>query len=300
MKILLSQSYSFCQKGRRDYQEDARWPDADVPLDSQRFFIVCDGVGGSKKGDVASKAVCYSLAKSMESIDLSEELSVSAFSEAFDEAYNHLDEISDDTNREMATTMVMVCFHSGGCSMIHIGDSRIYQFRKGEGIIYKSEDHSLVNKLVREGKLSPQEAENPPQGNVITRFMSPIEDDEERWEATFVSTSDIEPNDIFVLCTDGVTNCLTENHLSEILSSDIPYEDMVTLLSMECLNSTDNNTLILIPVKAVLLDTIALNETTGNSTQRLSRKPFTSIEVESEKKIENKGVFQLIKKWFNN
>ena len=69
MKILLGQAYSFHQIGQRDNQEDARYPDADIAPNEQRFFVVCDGVGGSNKGEVASNAVCESFGNSLSEFD---------------------------------------------------------------------------------------------------------------------------------------------------------------------------------------------------------------------------------------
>ena len=61
MEIKLAQAYSFCQLGQRKNQEDARCPNTDVIDEKQRFFVVCDGVGGSEKGEVASSTVCHSI-----------------------------------------------------------------------------------------------------------------------------------------------------------------------------------------------------------------------------------------------
>ena len=102
----------------------------------------------------------------------------------------------------MGTTMTFVCFHQGGCMMAHIGDSRIYQVRPGQGIVYRSEDHSLVNSMVRAGVISPEQSIDHPQSNVITRCMEPKDPDRDRCMATVVSTTDVRRGDYFLLCTD--------------------------------------------------------------------------------------------------
>ena len=71
MNIKLSQSYSFCQLGVRDNQEDARYPNQDSADNNQRFFVVCDGVGGSDKGELASRTVCDSFAATLKEYDFS-------------------------------------------------------------------------------------------------------------------------------------------------------------------------------------------------------------------------------------
>lgn len=299
MRIVLNQVHSFCQKGQRDYQEDARWPNTDLPLLSQRFFIVCDGVGGCEKGDVASSTACGAMAKGLEFFDFAKNFTQKDFSQAFDAAYDALDAKVDNSNSEMATTMVFVCFHAGGCTMAHIGDSRIYQYRKNEGIIYRSDDHSLVNSMVHDGTISPEEAKLHPQSNIITRYMSPVEDDEERWEATMVTTEDVKSGDIFVLCTDGVCSCITDNHLIEILDSEISSAEKTKQIAAECINSSDNNTCFIIPVKDVLGKCDKPSDITNVSeTMKIGKSLYKTLEVESEKKGNSKCFLKKLKEIF--
>ena len=100
----------------------------------------------------------------------------------------------------MATTLTMVSVGASGITLAHIGDSRIYQFRQGE-IIYQTEDHSLVNSLVKLGKISKEEALTHPQKNVIIRA---IQGSEHPTEADVVLLKDIQAGDYFFMCTDGV------------------------------------------------------------------------------------------------
>lgn len=299
MKITLNQSYSFCQQGLRNYQEDSRWPNTDIPLSSQRFFIVCDGVGGCEKGKVASQTVCMAMAKSIECFDLSKEFSPKLFSRALDAAYDSLDKMKDESNKEMATTMALLCFHAGGCTMAHIGDSRIYHFRKGEGIIYKSNDHSLVNDMVHKGRISPEYAESYSQKNVVTRYMSPVDDNEERWEATMVTTSDVKPDDILIVCSDGVTQCVNDNLLIELLESEVSDIEKLNQIAAECFYSSDNNTCILVSVKDVS-DTIdCIDKTDSVNTLKLKHKIYKTLEVESSKHNNKNRIVHYIKAFFN-
>ena len=252
MNIKLSQAYSFCQMGQRSTQEDARYPDQDVISRQQRFFVVCDGVGGSEKGEVASASVCQSFAESLSSIDLNAMVfGQQAFSEALNEAYRALDAKDNRENHDMATTMTFVCFHQGGCMMAHMGDSRIYQVRPGQGIIYRSEDHSLVNSMVRAGVISPEQGIDHPQGNVITRYMEPKDPDKERFMATVVSTTDVRQGDYFLLCTDGVLHQVKDDQLEAILLSGKSDQEKCDLLATLCETSSDNNTAILVHVASV-------------------------------------------------
>ena len=111
MNIKLSQTYSFCQIGERKNQEDARYPDKDVISRQQRFFVVCDGVGGSEKGEVASSTVCRSFADSLEHLDLEAmDFGQQEFTEVLGDAYEALDAQASRGSQDMGTTMTFVCF----------------------------------------------------------------------------------------------------------------------------------------------------------------------------------------------
>ena len=183
----------------------------------------------------------------------------------------------------MATTMTFVCFHQGGCMMAHIGDSRIYQVRPGHGIIYRSEDHSLVNSLVHNGIITPEQAVNHPQSNVITRYMGPKETDRDRCMATVVNTKDIQKNDYFFLCSDGVLHNLSDEELVAILSSDKSNQEKNDIIASKSFSSSDNNTAILINVADVIDDS---NEDEapfeGSQTRPIKSKQYVSSEIASE------------------
>lgn len=180
-----------------------------------------------------------------------DEFSDEEFQKVLNRAYEALDEASDAGNRGMATTLTFLAFHTHGALAAHIGDSRIYQIRPGEGIIYRSEDHSLVNALLRSGNISPEEAKNHPKRNIITRCMSAADSGRERDDATAVNLQDIAPGDYFLLCTDGVTGHVEEEELLELYASDTTDEEKNRLLAERCASSADNNTAIQIHIGRV-------------------------------------------------
>lgn len=306
MRILLSQAYAFSQQGKRDYQEDARWPDIDLPSLSQRFFIVCDGVGGSDHGEVASTTVCRAFARKMPALTADSRFDNSDFSRVLDYAYDQLDKVGRSTEGDMATTLTFVCFHAQGCLMAHIGDSRIYQIRTDQGIIYRSDDHSLVNNMVHHGLITPEQAENHPQRNVITRCMEPVGTNQNRSQATVVRTTDVRPGDYFLLCSDGVLEHLTDDALTEIMANpkdtDERKMERVRAVSRD---SSDNNTAILIRVQAVEQDSDSdVPEQTSHSedhakTVRFSRERSTSSEIESFQRQEKTGILGKLKRIFS-
>lgn len=258
MEIILRQPYSFCQPGRRSNQEDARFPDCDMPEDCPAAFVVCDGVGGQDKGEVASRTVADAIGACMRHVNLSRPFGADEFRKVLSHAYDALDRRMKSDTREMATTMTFVCFHDGGAFCAHIGDSRIYHVRPGVGIMYQSEDHSLVNSLVHSGNLTPEEAIDHPQGNLITRCMGYVAKGEQRASATTIQIDDVETGDYFFLCSDGVLHCVDDRLLYEILSSEMSDADKMARIAGLSRNSSDNNTAYLIGV-----DKVTGNESVG-------------------------------------
>lgn len=242
MKISTAAGYSFHQIGKRDNQEDSRYPDTDKSQPGQNFFVVCDGVGGSEKGELASSIVASRFGKRLSKMNFNEEFTNDHMLHVLDDAYMALDDAADDTNRDMGTTLTFLCFHAKGCVMAHIGDSRIYHIRPHEGILYRSDDHSLVNQMVHAGQLTPEEAIDHPHRNVITRCMGPTNDDQRRSMATVFRTINVKEGDYFMLCTDGVLSCISDEELIELLESDDTDEKKVEQLAKQCADSGDNNT----------------------------------------------------------
>lgn len=251
MKISLNRSYSFTQLGKRENQEDSRYPDKDVASAEQNFFVVCDGVGGEEKGEVASRTVCNAIASFMEDYNPESPFVRKDFEQVLRYAYKRLKDASRSGNEEMATTLTFIAFHSNGCLAAHIGDSRIYQIRPGYGIVYRSSDHSLMNSLVHTGFFSPDEVKAHPDKNMITRAMCVPDAEREQAQAATVLLRDIDAGDYFFLCTDGVLEQLTENRLLEILELGLPDNEKLALIKDACKGSDDNHTAYLVPVAKV-------------------------------------------------
>lgn len=278
MKIHIGKIFSFCRQGMRPNQEDARFPNTDCPSSTQRFFVVCDGVGGSEKGEVASATVCQAFAHALHDTDFTADFTNDKFSHALDEAFDALDRQKQALDcDDFATTLAFAAFHGGGCTLAHIGDSRLYQFRRNIGAIYRSDDHSLVNQLVHEGLITADEAINHPQNHVITRSMEPVEFDENRSQATVMRTTDIEAGDCFLICTDGVYNCVDEEELASLFSLSSNIEEAFSKLSVRCDLSSDNNTAFLIVIEKVE------NTYESHETSAITTNISTSLtEIESE------------------
>ena len=134
-------------------------------------------------------------------------------------AYDYLDELDNGSEKKMGTTMTLLKFHSNGVTIAHIGDSRVYQIRPGEGIVFVTRDHSLVNDLLKTGELTPEEAINYKHKNVITRAMQPCL--ERRYNADIYNTDDIQAGDYFYLCSDGMLEETSDENIVNIFSLNI-------------------------------------------------------------------------------
>jgi protein phosphatase len=114
----------------------------------------------------------------------------------------------------MGTTITVALVDDGTVAFGHVGDSRAYLIRSGS-IEQITEDHSLVNELLKTGKLSPEEAHTHPQKSVITRALGTDPDVD---ADTFTIAA--EPGDVFLLCSDGLTNMVDEDAILELLERD--------------------------------------------------------------------------------
>jgi len=284
MKVTIGQPYSFHQLGKRDNQEDARFPDEDRPINPSPFYIVCDGVGGCEKGEVASNTVCKAFANALSNTDWNENFTNDDFKFALNKSYDSLNDMASKDNTDMATTLTFVCFHAGGCLVAHIGDSRIYHIRPNAGILYRSEDHSLVNALVHSGNLTPEQAVNHPQSNVITRYIGVTKDGQERSNATVMRITDIQDGDYFFLCSDGVLESVVDSTLLDILAMPMTDEEKIDNIARLCQDSHDNNTAYLIPVASVEKDDedeaeVVSEQSEGGATNVFSKRQEQARDV---------------------
>jgi protein phosphatase len=173
------------------------------------LFAVADGMGGAQAGEVASKLA----AAALQDTDPGGVRSSDDIVELIQEANRrvHTRSTEDPATSGMGTTMTVALVEDGQVMIGHVGDSRAYRVRDGK-LEQLTEDHSLVNELLKSGKLSPEEAEVHPQRSVITRAVGTDPDVD-------VETYPVEtrPGDLFVLCSDGLTDMVSEPSILEIL-----------------------------------------------------------------------------------
>lgn len=249
MKYKIS-PYTIHELGQRKNQEDSIFPAHGASTPNDRLFILCDGMGGHEKGEVASATVCEVMSDIIQTRwNPNEPLTDALLLEALEEAYNELDAKDNDEQKKMGTTLTLLCLHANGATVAHIGDSRVYQLRQG-GIVFKTRDHSLVNDLIRIGEITEEEAKNHPQKNVITRAMQPCQ--ERRAKADIAHLTDIQPGDYFYLCSDGMLEQTTDENLLFIITKpDVSDEKKVEMLRNLTEENKDNHTAHLIHINKV-------------------------------------------------
>ncbi len=281
MKIEILQPHSIFEIGSRQNQEDYIYPGLDESTTESRLFVLCDGMGGHEKGEVASKTVCESITRYIQAnVPDTEIFEDDMLIEAINGALNELDALDDEqSTRKMGTTLALVCFHKGGCTMAHIGDSRIYHIRPSEQrILYKSRDHSLVYDLLAAGDITLEDMKDHPKKNVITRALLPHQ--EEPVKACIAHTTDIETGDYFYLCSDGMLEEMSDDELVNILASEQDDTAKCEILRETTKDNADNHSAHLIQVSEIVYEEDDKDLPNDEATVR-----FNSINLERESRL---------------
>ena len=202
MLTVVEQAYKTDTGRQRHANEDSYFAQAPV-------FAVADGMGGAQAGEVASR------------------IAAGAFEHAVDDeasAEGQLEEIAQGANREihdlaqkdssragMGTTLTAALVHGDEVALGHVGDSRAYVLRDGE-LKRLTKDHSLVEELRRQGRLTEEQAEEHPQRSIITRALGP-----EPEVNVDTMTYPAKDGDVFLLCSDGLTTMVTDEEIRTIM-----------------------------------------------------------------------------------
>ena len=191
-------------------------------LSGEYLMVVADGMGGHKAGEVASSIVVNGLTdkfKKLETIGEKQDAvnwirkNANELNEAI---FKYTDEFEE--SKGMGTTLVLAIVTNNYILFGNVGDSSGFVMKKG--VLYKvTKDHTLVNLLVETGELTPEEAENHPRKNVLMRALganNPIDVDM--------------GSDAILLCSDGLTNMLTNTQIEKVLNSDLSLEERIVKL----------------------------------------------------------------------
>src|ERR1700756_903139 len=176
------------------------------------LFVVADGMGGAQAGEVASALAVEEFQQELPDEGSVEERLSTRIREANRRIYER--SRREHEHAGMGTTLTAVYVDHDDLAVAHVGDSRAYIFRDGT-LTRLTQDHSLVEELVRQGKLTEEQAAEHPQRSIITRALG-IELDVEvdTW------TYPVRAGDVVLLCSDGLTSMIDEDRIAEILRSE--------------------------------------------------------------------------------
>jgi PPM family protein phosphatase len=178
------------------------------------LFVIADGMGGAKAGEVASGLAVSAVESEQDDEVTGEERVTALIEEANRRVYRRASE--DREAYGMGTTMTVALVENDHVAFGHVGDSRAYLIRDGR-LDQLTDDHSLVAELVRGGKLTPEEAETHPQRSVITRALGTEPDID---VDTF--TVEAQPGDVFMLCSDGLTTMVDDDAILDAVAKHRP------------------------------------------------------------------------------
>jgi protein phosphatase len=188
---------------RRD-NEDSAFARAPV-------FVVADGMGGAQAGEVASRLAIEAFEQGLPDSGSPEERLATRVREANHQIYER--SRADRGRAGMGTTLTAAYVDDAHLAIAHVGDSRAYMFRDGT-LQRLTQDHSLVDELVRRGKLTEEQAAEHPQRSIITRALGPEPDVEvDTW------TYPARAGDVFLLCSDGLTSMISEEKVAAVLTA---------------------------------------------------------------------------------
>jgi PPM family protein phosphatase len=246
--LRVAEQYAGTDTGRQ------RRANEDSMLARAPLFVVADGMGGAQAGEVASRIAVESFEPGVADAGQPEAalaaLAQQANARIYELSHSHAEQAG------MGTTLTAVYVGEREIAIAHVGDSRAYRLRDGE-LLRLTEDHSLVDELLRQGRLTPEEAVEHPQRSVITRALGPegtVEVDTRSYAAR--------DGDIYLLCSDGLTTMLAEERLESVLRERATLRDAGERLIAAAneAGGRDNITVVLLRVEELDTGTAPLTE----------------------------------------
>ncbi len=199
-------------------------------LPQHHLFVVADGMGGHQAGEVASRETSLFILTYLRQAFEKEKIELLSIDEVRELVHLGITEVNNfvyelslthDLLRGMGTTLVCLYFHEDRCVVGHVGDSRVYRLR--EGVLEQmTHDHSII----REQKEHSSWRKDDPNGKkMITKAIGC----EAQIEPTVV-TSGVQPNDLYLLCSDGLTDLVEASEIWQVLSARLTVEEKVRSL----------------------------------------------------------------------
>ena len=237
--LRVGEQYAGTDTGRQ------RRANEDSLLARSPLFVVADGMGGAQAGEVASRIAVESFQPGLR--DAREpELELAELARAANARIHELSH-SNAEQAGMGTTLTAAYVGEEEIAIAHVGDSRAYCMRDGE-LVRLTDDHSLVDELMRQGRLTPEEAVEHPQRSVITRALGPegtVDVDTRSFRAR--------AGDVYLLCSDGLTTMVPEAKIAELLAEHERLRDAgeALIAAANEAGGRDNITVLLLRLEEV-------------------------------------------------
>lgn len=219
-------------------------------LEEENFFILADGMGGHKAGEIAAKETVQLICQEMKNFLSKEEVTLKRCEEFFAQAIYQANAAvfkMGKTNPElkgMGTTLCCLLLQKEGAVVAHVGDSRIYRCRKGK-LSQVTKDHSLLVDLLELGQISPRSATDFLYKNIITKAVGT-----EPAVEPAIQTVDIQGGDLFLLCSDGLSDMLSLTEIETLINQN-PKVDFCVKALIDAVvqkGAHDNVTIVLVKV----------------------------------------------------
>ena len=228
---------------------------SDLENDDIKLYILADGMGGYKGGEIASSLAVANtrnyIFNNFKNIKKDREEILKLIKRAIEYANEIVCERSkeDEELQDMGTTLDVCLIYNNKVFIGHVGDSRVYRIRKN--IIRRiTTDHSYVEKLVKEGTITKEEAYNHPKKNMLMKALgcnTIVEPD--------LICKGFFKDDIILMCSDGLTNMLRENEIYNLLLKNPEHPEEALINSANELGGYDN-------ITAIIIDNIDISDET--------------------------------------
>src|SRR5271155_5041264 len=237
--LRVAEQYAGTDTGRQ------RRANEDSLLARSPLFVVADGMGGAQAGEVASRIAVESFHSGLHDAS-PPEVALATLARAANARIHELSHANAE-QAGMGTTLTAIYVGEEEVAIAHVGDSRAYCLRAGQ-LLRLTDDHSLVDELIRQGRLTPEEAVEHPQRSVITRALGPeagVDVDTRSFHAR--------AGDVYLLCSDGLTTMVGEAQLAAVLLAHPQLSDAgeALIAAANQAGGRDNITVVLLRLEEV-------------------------------------------------
>lgn len=246
MKYNLTYSM-YSHLGGRPVNEDSAGV---VTTQNGMCFVLCDGLGGHGMGDVASSVVCESIKEQFAQAENAYDFLAPAVTNAQHTLMQKQVELH--AKKKMKTTATILATDDKKAYICHVGDSRLYAFRKNK-VCFRTLDHSIPQMLVMSGEIKEEEIRNHPERNILLKVMG-VEWDKPAFELH--KPIPLRKCDAFLLCSDGFWELINEDEMCDALKNSTNAEEWLkkmrtVVADRASQKNADNNTAIAIWVQSV-------------------------------------------------